>query len=44
MIIEKGLNSKDWKELISKIKRANTEQLEFIKLSCDSEIIKRNKQ
>lgn len=44
MIIEQGLNNEDWQTILSKIKRANIEQLIFIKSSCDTEIVKRKRQ
>jgi hypothetical protein len=44
MIIENGLNSIDWQTLNSKVKRANVEQLIFLKQVIDSELIKRTGQ
>jgi hypothetical protein len=41
MIVEQGLNSKDWKEVLSKVKRANIQQLEFLKSCINTEILKR---
>jgi len=40
-MIEQGLNSKDWGVLLSKIKRGNLEQLTFLVLAVQEEILKR---
>lgn len=39
--MNEGLNSTDWLSVQSKIKRANIQQLQFLKLCCDEEIQKR---
>ena len=44
MIYEQGINSTDFKTLDSKLKRANVEQLHFLKLVIDNELVKRNHQ
>jgi len=44
MLIEQGLNQKDWRTLTSSVKRANIQQLYAIKNYCDTEIIKRKEQ
>jgi hypothetical protein len=41
MIIEQGINSKDWKDVSSKIKRANLQQLTFLVETIKTEILKR---
>jgi len=43
MIIEQGLNNKDFQVINSKLQRANIEQLEFIKAELETEIKKRLK-
>jgi hypothetical protein len=43
-MIQQGLDSEDWKAINSKVKRANVEQLIFLKGVIDTEIIKRTGQ
>lgn len=44
MMLSQGLNSQDWQEVNSKVKRANVVQLTFLKQVIDSEMLNRTGQ